>query len=90
MVGKDGHSVFAYYLLKSLSNNNNNMYDASQLFDAIKIPVVKQLITVTKLPTYQSILVTKADNLSLSKNKQFASYIKFVPNEKKQYFQKQY
>ena len=38
--GRDGHSVFAYYLLKNLSTNANSFYDASQLFDAIKIPVV--------------------------------------------------
>jgi hypothetical protein len=50
--GKDGHSVFAYYLLKSLSNNNNNMYDASQLFDAIKIPVVNNS---SQSPNFQPI-----------------------------------
>jgi hypothetical protein len=38
--GKEGHSVFAYYLLKSLSTNNSNFYDANQLFDAVKIPVI--------------------------------------------------
>jgi len=37
--GKDGHSVFAYYLLKSLKGNNAKMIDAGQVFDDIKIPV---------------------------------------------------
>ena len=38
--GREGHSVFAYYLLKSLSGNEKKYYDASQLFDNIKIPVL--------------------------------------------------
>lgn len=38
--GRDGHSVFAYYLLKSLNTNSNKYYDASQLFENIKIPIV--------------------------------------------------
>jgi uncharacterized caspase-like protein len=38
--GRDGHSVFAYYLLKALDGNAKKYYDASQLFDNIKIPVV--------------------------------------------------
>jgi len=38
--GKDGHSVFTYYLLKSLSSNQNQFFDASQLFNDIKIAVV--------------------------------------------------
>ena len=38
--GRDGHSVFAYYLIKSLRNNSSKYYDASQLFHDIKIPVV--------------------------------------------------
>jgi WD40 repeat protein len=38
--GKEGHSIFAYYLLKSLSGNTKKYYDASQLFDNIKIPVL--------------------------------------------------
>lgn len=37
--GRDGHSVFAYYFLKILSNNNHKYMDAGQLFDKIKIPV---------------------------------------------------
>lgn len=38
--GRDGHSVFAYYLLKALDSNTKQYYDASQLFDNIKIPVI--------------------------------------------------
>jgi WD40 repeat protein len=38
--GKEGHSIFAYYLLKSLNGNEKKYYDASQLFDNIKIPVL--------------------------------------------------
>ena len=37
--GRDGHSVFAYYFLKALNNNGKKYYDASELFDDIKIPV---------------------------------------------------
>lgn len=37
--GRDGHSVFAYYLLSRLKNNTSKYYDASQLYDEIKIPV---------------------------------------------------
>jgi hypothetical protein len=38
--GKDGHSVFAYYLLKTLSENSKTYFDAGQLYDNLKIPVV--------------------------------------------------
>lgn len=37
--GREGHSVFAYYLLRALENNESRFYDASQLYDRIKIPV---------------------------------------------------
>lgn len=37
--GQDGHSVFAYYLLKALKDNNTDMMDASQVFGKLKIPV---------------------------------------------------
>jgi hypothetical protein len=50
--GKEGHSIFAYYLLKSLSTNENSMYDAGQLFEAIKIPVVNNS---TQTPNFQPI-----------------------------------
>jgi len=38
--GKEGHSIFAYYLLRALDGNEKKYYDASQLFDNIKIPVL--------------------------------------------------
>jgi hypothetical protein len=37
--GKDGHSIFTYYLLKSLRENNNKYFDASQLFNDFRIAV---------------------------------------------------
>jgi len=37
--GKDGHSVFAYYFLQALKANEQTYFDASQLFDKLKIPV---------------------------------------------------
>jgi len=37
--GSDGHLVFAYYMLKSLRENNSKYFDASQLFEGLKIPV---------------------------------------------------
>lgn len=37
--GKDGHSVFTYYLLKILNENSGKYFDAGQLFDKLKIPV---------------------------------------------------
>lgn len=37
--GKEGHSVFAFYVIKSLENNEDPFYDASQLYERIKIPV---------------------------------------------------
>jgi hypothetical protein len=38
--GKDGHSVFAYYLLKTLETNENKYLDISQVYNNIKIPVI--------------------------------------------------
>lgn len=38
--GRDGHSVFTYYFLKALKTNENNYFDASQLFNDLKIPVI--------------------------------------------------
>ncbi|MBN4062106.1 MAG: hypothetical protein COA57_02310 [Flavobacteriales bacterium] len=38
--GKDGHSVFAYYFLKTLNENTSNYLDAAQLFEKLKVPVV--------------------------------------------------
>ncbi|MBI4929461.1 MAG: caspase family protein [Bacteroidetes bacterium] len=47
--GKNGHSVFAYYFLKSLSENESKYFDASQLYDKIKIPVVNNSEQTPKL-----------------------------------------
>lgn len=38
--GKDGHSIFTYYMLKALRENQSKFVDAGQLFEAIKIPIV--------------------------------------------------
>jgi hypothetical protein len=38
--GRDGHSVFTYYLLKSLENNQNKFFDASQLYNDLRIAVI--------------------------------------------------
>jgi uncharacterized caspase-like protein len=37
--GREGHSVFTYYLLKTLKENASPNLDAGQLYDEIKIPV---------------------------------------------------
>ena len=46
--GSDGHSVFAYYMLKSLRDNDAKYYDASQLFDGLKIPVTNNSLQSLK------------------------------------------
>jgi hypothetical protein len=38
--GKENHSVFAYYFLQALKNNKEKYFDAGQIFDFLKIPVV--------------------------------------------------
>ncbi|MBI2968588.1 MAG: caspase family protein [Bacteroidetes bacterium] len=38
--GMEGHSVFTFYLLKSLKGNQLPFFDAGQLFEEIKIPVM--------------------------------------------------
>lgn len=38
--GKEGHSVFSYYLLKALESNENKYLDAGELYNSIKIPVI--------------------------------------------------
>ncbi len=38
--GKDGHSVFAYYFLKIMNDNQNKYLDAAQIYNKIKIPVI--------------------------------------------------
>lgn len=37
--GKEGHSVFAYYMIQALKTNTAKYFDASQLYNKIKIPV---------------------------------------------------
>jgi hypothetical protein len=38
--GKDNHSIFAYYFLQALTDNTEKYFDAGQVFDFLKIPVV--------------------------------------------------
>lgn len=47
--GRDGHSVFTYYFLKALKENDNKYFDASQLYDRMKIPVVNNSDQTPKL-----------------------------------------
>jgi hypothetical protein len=47
--GKNGHSVFAYYFLKSLNENESKYYDVGQLYNQIKIPVVNNSEQTPKL-----------------------------------------
>lgn len=37
--GREGHSVFTYYFLKALKQNENKYFDAAQVFEQLKIPV---------------------------------------------------
>ncbi len=37
--GSDGHSVFAYWLLRTLNDNQKQWFDATELYNAIEIPV---------------------------------------------------
>ena len=47
--GKDGHSIFAYYFLKTLKENESKYFDASQLYNKIKIPVINNSEQTPKL-----------------------------------------
>ena len=38
--GKNGHSIFAYYFLKALNDNSERYFDAGQIYNSLKIPVV--------------------------------------------------
>jgi WD40 repeat protein len=38
--GQNGHSIFSYYLLKILDNNDKKYLVSSQLYEGIKIPVI--------------------------------------------------
>lgn len=37
--GKEGHSIFTYYMLKALTSNKKKYFDATELYNDIKIPV---------------------------------------------------
>jgi hypothetical protein len=47
--GKDGHSVFAYYFLKSLEVNKEKYLDISQIYTKVKIPVINNSEQTPKL-----------------------------------------
>jgi len=38
--GKEGHSIFTYYLIKAFENNQNKFFDAYQLYEKLRIPVI--------------------------------------------------
>jgi hypothetical protein len=38
--GKDGHSVFAYYFLKAMNENQAKFMDVGQIYNKVKIPVI--------------------------------------------------
>jgi hypothetical protein len=38
--GKEGHSIFTYYLIKAFENNQNKFLDAYQLYEKLRIPVI--------------------------------------------------
>lgn len=50
--GKEGHSVFTYYLLHSLLENTAKYITGGQLFDEIKIPITNNS---EQTPNYQAI-----------------------------------
>ena len=54
--GKDGHSIFSYYLLKALKDNTSKYFDANQLFNEFKIAVANNS---NQTPQLQSIRDTK-------------------------------
>ncbi|MDX9771453.1 MAG: caspase family protein [Tenuifilaceae bacterium] len=53
--GKEGHSVFTYYLLRSLTDNRNQFFDASQLYNDLKIAVINNS---NQTPMYSPIINT--------------------------------
>lgn len=50
--GRDGHSVFTYYLLNKLRDNNSKYFTAGQLFNELHIPVTNNS---EQSPVYQPI-----------------------------------
>jgi hypothetical protein len=47
--GKDGHSIFAYYFLKSLEANKEKYFDVSQIYTKVKIPIINNSDQTPKL-----------------------------------------
>ncbi|PCJ79861.1 MAG: hypothetical protein COA57_15270 [Flavobacteriales bacterium] len=47
--GTEGHSIFTYYFLKMMNKNQRKYYDAGQLFNDIKIPVINNSDQTPKL-----------------------------------------
>jgi uncharacterized repeat protein (TIGR01451 family) len=50
--GKDNHSIFAYYFLQALKKNIDKYFDAGQIFDFLKIPVINNS---SQTPVYSPI-----------------------------------
>lgn len=38
--GKDGHSIFSYYFIQALNRNTEKYFDAGQIYEFLKIPVI--------------------------------------------------
>jgi len=53
--GRDGHSVFTYYLLQSLIRNRNQFFDASELYNDLRIAVINNS---EQTPMYSPIINT--------------------------------
>ncbi len=47
--GAEGHSVFAYYLLKALTTTEGRFFDTYQLFDKLRIPVANNSEQIPEL-----------------------------------------
>ncbi|MEK6616434.1 MAG: caspase family protein, partial [Bacteroidota bacterium] len=47
--GKDGHSVFAYYFLKTMNENQSKYMDVGQIYNKVKIPVINNSAQSPKL-----------------------------------------
>jgi len=50
--GRDGHSVFTYYFLKALKDNESKYFDAGMIYDELKVPVSNNS---KQTPMFQSI-----------------------------------
>jgi len=50
--GREGHSIFAYYFIQALSSNIEKYFDAGQVFESLKIPVVNNS---TQTPLYSPV-----------------------------------